>query len=171
MSPQITALIAIVIGLLFCFAGYKIQKMLITIVWFALGFMFANKIGGYFISSTNLLLVIEIIVGIIVGSLGYKLEKLALCIAVAYLVYITIGPYIKGFEKEVTFIIHIGVSLLVGILSTLFIKPILIVVSSIAGANIIKYYLPTLITLSSNVLLIVVIVIAILGILAQFKIR
>lgn len=171
MTPEITAIIAILIGLLFCFAGYKIQKLLITIVWFVIGFVLAEKIGGNFIESKNLLLVIEIISGFIIGSVGFKLEKLALCIAVAYLVYITIGPYITGFEQGVEIIIHFGVSLLIGILSTFFIKPILIIVSAIAGANIIKVYLPTLVALSSNILLIVVVVIAVLGILTQFKTR
>lgn len=169
MTPEITAVIAILIGLLFCFAGYKIQKLLITIVWFVIGFILANKVGGYFISSSNLLLVIEIITGIIVGSIGFKLEKLALCISVAYLVYITIGPYIPNVEKGVEIIIHFGVSLLVGLLSTFFIKPILIIVSSIAGAHIIKYYLPTLVTIPANYLLICVVVIAVVGVLAQFK--
>lgn len=171
MTPEITAIIAILIGLLFCFAGYKIQKLLITIVWFVLGFILAKEIGGHFIESSNLLLIIEIISGLIIGSVGFKLEKLALCIAVAYLVYITIGPYITGFEQGVEIIIHFGVSLLVGILSTFFIKPILIIVSSIAGANIIKYYVPTLIAIPANYLLIGVVVIAVLGILAQFKTR
>ena len=171
MTPEITAIIAILIGLLFCFAGYKVQKLLITIVWFVIGFILAGKIGGYFISSANLLLVIEIITGIIIGSLGFKLEKLALCISVAYLVYITIGPYITGFEKGVEIIIHFGASLLIGILSTFFIRPILIVVSSIAGAHIIKYYVPTLVTVPANYLLIAVVVIAVIGALVQFKTR
>lgn len=171
MTPEITAIIAILIGLLFCFAGYKIQKLLITIVWFIIGVVLANKIGGYFIDSRNLLIVVEIITGIIIGSVGFKLEKLALSIAVAYLVYITIGPYITGFEPGLTLIIHAGISLLIGILATFFIRPILIIVSSIAGASIIKMYLPAIVTLSSNVLLIVTVVIAILGILAQFKTR
>lgn len=169
MTPEISALIAILIGILMCFAGFKIQKLFISLVWFVIGFSLAKYIGGNFIENSQMLLAVEIIVGIIVGSLGFKLEKLALFIAVSYLVFKTIGPYITGLDKGVALIVQGGISLLVGALSTLFIKPILIIVSSIAGANIIKAYLPTLIGLSSNIILIIVIVIAVLGALVQFK--
>lgn len=169
MTPEITAVIAIIIGLIFCFAGYKVQKLLITIVWFAIGFVLANKIGANFIEAKNVLLIVQIISGVVFGSLGFKLEKLALCIAVAYLVYTTIGPYITGFEKGVTIIVQFGIAAFIGILSTFFIKPILIVVSSFAGANLLKIYVPSLVTVPANILLIVVIVVAVLGALVQFK--
>jgi hypothetical protein len=102
--------------------------------------------------------------------LGFKLEKLALAIAVAYLTYITIGPYITGFEKGVTLIIHCGISIGAGILATFFIKPILIVVTAIAGATLIKQQLPIIIpSLNSQLVLIASIVIAVFGLLTQFK--
>ncbi len=169
MTPEIKALIAILIGLVLCFSGYKIQKLVITLAWFLIGATLTKYVGSYFIANNNLLLLIQIIVGIILGSVGFKLEKLALFIAVSYLVFITIGPYITGMEEGVNFIIQGGIALLIGALSTFFIKPILIVVSSLAGANIIKSSLPLLINLSSNILTIIIIVIAFLGILVQFK--
>ncbi len=169
MSPEISAIIAILIGLVMCFGGFKIQKILITLVWFVIGAALAKYLGSYFIDNNQMLIIVEIIVGFIVGSIGFKLEKLALFIAVSYLTFKTIGPYITGLESGVALIVQGGISLLIGALSTFFIKPILIVVSSIAGASIIKSYLPALISLSSNVVLIIVVIIAVLGILFQFK--
>lgn len=130
-----------------------------------------KEIGAHFISNNNLLLLLQIISGIVLGSVGFKLEKLAVCIAISYLTYITITPYITGFEKEVMTIMHFGISLLLGILSTLFIKPILVIVSSFAGANIILHYLPLLITLDYNLLLIIAIIIGVMGVLVQFKVE
>lgn len=169
MTPELTAVIAIIIGLLMCFGGFKIQKLLITLVWFVIGAALAKYVGGYFIDNDKILIAVEIVVGIIVGSVGFKLEKLALFIAVAYLTFKTIGPYITGVEKGVALIIQGGIALFVGALSTFFIKPILIVVSSIAGASIIKSYIPVFVTLAPNVLLILIGIIAIMGILVQFK--
>lgn len=169
MNFDIETLIILGISLILCFFGFKVQKLVVTLAWFALGFTVAGAIGGNFLDG-NTLLIVEIVVGIILGSLGYKLEKLALAIAVAYLTYISIGPYITGFEEGVKLIIHIGGSLLAGILATFFIKPILIGVTSIAGATLIQRYLPVLIpAIPTQVALIIAIVIAVLGLLTQFK--
>ncbi len=169
MNFDIETLIILGISLILCFFGFKVQKLVVTLAWFALGFTVAGAIGGNFLDG-NTLLIVEIVVGIILGSLGYKLEKLALAIAVAYLTYISIGPYITGFEEGVRLIIHIGGSLLAGILATFFIKPILIGVTSIAGATLIQRYLPVLIpAIPNQVALIIAIVIAVLGLLTQFK--
>lgn len=169
MNLDITALIILGISLILCFFGFKVQKLVITLAWFALGFTVAGAIGSNFLDGSTLLIV-EIVVGIILGSLGYKLEKLALAIAVAYLTYISIGPYITGFEEGVRLIIHIGGSLLAGILATFFIKPILIGVTTIAGATLIKQYLPVVLpVVPPQIALIIAIVIAIFGLLTQFK--
>lgn len=169
MDPKLTALIAIAVGLILCLFGFKIQKFVITLAWFVLGFTIAEKIGSNFITSSNTLLLIEVISGIVLASLGYKLEKLALCIAVAYMSFETVGTFITGFDQLMTFAIQLGVSILLGILSTLFLKPILIVITSIAGAALIKSYLPVFIALEANVLLIIAAVIAIMGFLIQLK--
>ncbi len=169
MNLDVTALIVLGISLLLCFFGFKVQKLVITLAWFALGYTLAGAVAGLFLTG-NVLLITQIVVGIILGSMGYKLEKLALAIAVAYLTYISVGPYIKGFEEGITLIIHVGVSLGAGILATFFIKPILIGITSIAGATLIQRYLPVIIpSLTSQIVLIISIVIAVLGLLTQFK--
>lgn len=169
MDPRITALIAIIIGAVLCIAGFKIQKLVITLAWFAIGFSLAGQVCANFIESSNMILIIQLVVGLILGSMGYKLEKIALAIAVGYLTYTSIGPYIVGFNETMTFVIHIGISIIVGILSTLFIKPIVICVTSVAGATIIKNYIPIFIALEPSVLTIIFIGSAILGILTQLK--
>ena len=169
MDSRIIALIAIIIGIVICLAGFKIQKLVITLAWFALGFYIAGQIGGNFIEASTNLLIIQVVTGLILASLGYKLEKLALAIAVGYLTYSSIGPYITGFEGNMVIAVQIGISILVGILSMLFIKPIVIVVTSVAGATLIKTYLPTFIALQSSVLTLIFIGCVAIGIIAQLK--
>lgn len=160
---------AILVGIVLCTNGFKIQKLLITIAWFCIGFLLSSLIVPNFIDSNNICLIINFVVGILLGSIGYKLEKLAILIAVAYLVYSSIGPYIKGLDPNIALLIHYGVSLLVGVLATFFIKPIMIITSSLAGSNLIKTYVPTLIAIPGNILTIIVIVIFAAGIIIQFK--
>lgn len=169
MSVEIEALIAILLGLLFCFGGYKVQKFLITVVWFLIGFQVVKLIGPIFISNSDTLLIIELVGGFILASVGFKLEKLALFVTVAYLTFITVSPYITGFEKEINLIVQGVVSLIAGGLSILFIKPILIVATGISGAGVIYQALPVIVNLDNQILLIAAIVIAVLGILVQFK--
>ena len=169
MEINATTIIALVLGVVLCFYGFKIQKLVITLAWFALGFVLSGQICANFINSETTLLIVKVVVGILLASAGYKLEKLALCIAVAYLTYGAIGSYITGFDATMTIVIQVGISIVVGILSTLFIKPILIGVTSIAGSALIKQYLPTLITLQPNVLTIIVLLIAVVGIVVQLK--
>lgn len=169
MDARITALIFIGVGLVLCLYGFKIQKLVITLAWFGVGYSIAGYVGGNFIEAANILLIVKVVSGLILASMGYKLEKLALCIAVAYLVYTSIGPYITEYEGAMAFAIQLGISLVVGILSTLFIKPILICITSIAGATIVKQYIPTFITLQPNILFIGFIVLAVCGILIQLK--
>ncbi len=169
MELNTTALIAILIGLVICFYGFKIQKLVIALASFALGFTLSGAIASNFIDSNTALMVIKIVFGLILASIGFKLEKLALCLAVAYLTYGSIGSYITGFESNMKLAIQIGLSLVVGITSTLFIKPILICITSIAGSALIKQYLPTMITLDPKILTIIVIVIAVSGIITQLK--
>ncbi|MBE6145890.1 MAG: hypothetical protein E7171_04635 [Firmicutes bacterium] len=169
MNLDTTALITLGISLIMCFLGFKVQKLVITLAWFVIGYRLGGVVGGNFLDG-NTLLITQIVVGIILGSLGYKLEKLALAIAVAYLTYISIGPYITGFEEGIRLIIHIGGSLLAGILATFFIRPILIGITAIAGATLIRENLPIVIpSITSQIALITAIVIAVLGLLTQFK--
>jgi len=169
MTKEIISIFAILIGIICCFFGYKVQKILITIVWFTLGFTLSNKIGTYVIDSQNLLWLIDIIIGVIIARIGFKLEKLALFIAISYVTFITMGPYIKGVEEGLSFIITGSISLMIGAFSLFIMKPILIIISSIAGANLIKIYLPSLITIPANILIIFIIVLAIFGVIVQFK--
>ncbi len=169
MDSRITATIAIIIGAALCLSGFKIQKLVITLAWFAIGFSLSGQLCSNFIEADNILLIVQLVVGCILGSLGYKLEKLALAIAVAYLTYTSIGPYIKGFEGNLAIAVQVGISILVGILSTLFIKPIVICVTSVAGASLIKEYIQVFITLEPTILTVIFLACAAIGILSQLK--
>ncbi len=169
MTSEIKALIAILLGLLFCFSGYRVQKFLITVVWFVIGYEIVRLVCSEYITNKDTLLIIEIIAGFILASVGYKLEKLALFVTVAYLTYITISPYITFFSKEMNLLAQGVAALLMGGLSIILIKPILIIATSVSGASIFYQYLPVIVNLDAKILLIVAVVIAVLGIIVQFK--
>ena len=87
MPEQVMSLIFLIVGILLCFFGFKIQKMLITVAWFLIGYNLVGYANGYFhlIADDTILIIVSIVVGLLLSGVGYKIEKLALFIAVAYL--------------------------------------------------------------------------------------
>lgn len=171
MPEQAMSLIILIAGLLLCFFGFKIQKVLITVAWFLIGYNLAGYVNGLLnlITDGTVLIIVCIVVGLLLAGVGYKLEKIALFIAVAYLAFTSIGSYIPIEDVRIAFMIKGAVALIIGALSTLFIKPILIGVSSIAGGAILKDYIPLFITIPTNILSILVLVIVIAGVIVQIK--
>ena len=169
MPDQVMSLIILIMGILLCFFGFKIQKMLIMVAWFLIGYNLVGYANGYFhlITDSTVLIIVSIVVGILLA--GVKLEKIALFIAVAYLTFTSIKAYIPIEDPRIALLVQGALSLVAGALSTLFIKHILIGVSSFAGGALIKQYLPVFITIPANILLILVIVIAVAGVLVQLK--
>jgi hypothetical protein len=169
MPEQVMSLIFLIVGLLLCFFGFKIQKMLITVAWFLIGYNLVGYANDYFhlISDSNILILVSIVVGLLLSGVGFKLEKLALFIAVAYLTFTSIKAYIPIDDPRILLLVQAALALIAGALSTLFIKPILIGVSSFAGAALVKEYLPLFITIPANILLIIVIVIAVAVVIVQ----
>lgn len=171
MPEQVMSLIILIAGVLLCFFGFKIQKMLITIAWFLIGYNLVGYINGLvnIISDGTILVIACIVVGLLLAGVGYKLEKIALFIAVAYLAFTSIGSYIPIEDARIALLIQGAAALVIGALSTLFIKPILIGVSSIAGGAILKDYVPLFITIPTNILSILVLVVVIAGVVFQIK--
>ncbi len=171
MPEQVMSLIILIMGILLCFFGFKIQKMLIMVAWFLIGYNLVGYANGYFhlITDSTVLIIVSIVVGILLAGAGFKLEKIALFIAVAYLTFTSIKAYIPIEDPRIALLVQGALSLVAGALSTLFIKHILIGVSSFAGGALIKQYLPVFITIPANILLILVIVIAVAGVLVQLK--
>ena len=119
MDNNILAIGAILIGLALCTSGFKIQKLIITLAWFAIGYVLAGYVLPYFDLSSQINTIIQIVVGLIVGSLGFKLEKLAILIAVAYLVYGSLNIKINNLDPNMVLVIRLVISTLLGILATL----------------------------------------------------
>lgn len=169
MDPRITAVIYLIAGLLLILSGFKIQKLVLTITWFFIGYNLAHKIGANFIGADNILLLVSVVAGFILASIGFSLEKAAIAITVAYITYKVVGPYLTGMDKNVLLITRVGLSLIVGILSLLFVRPILIITTTILGSELITVGAKTLITMSNPVPIIIFIVALLIGLSVQFK--
>lgn len=167
---DLITVISIVIGVILTFFGYKIQKAVITLAWFLIGFGISNYICPNFITNEYLLLGVNIIVGLLLSSIGFKLEKLALVIAIAYFTYSCINGMVNIGEPTINFIIEITISMIIGALSLLVFRPIIICVTAGYGTSLIKANVLSLINPVPNIaVLIASIIVFGLGILYQFN--
>ena len=169
MLNSIHPIILIVVGSVISLFGYKIQKLVLTLGCFALGYTISSNICPNFITDSTTIIIVNIIAGIIIASLGYKIEKLAVAGTVAYLVYTSLTTYAGIIPYEMTNVIKLIASLVCGIIALLLIKPILIITTSIGGISILLNGLVTYITIPSNIYFIVLICAILLSTIIQFK--
>lgn len=169
MDLIVTPLVAIIIGIVLCFFGYKVQKALIVLGWFLIGYQIAKGVCVNFIDAEQVLVIVSAIIGLLFSLLGLRLEKLAIFIAIAYFAYGAVIPYITYFEPIVNILIAVLVGIVVGLIALKLIKPIIILVTAAYGATLIKTYLPKLVTLPAIVLTIGFFVLLVAGIVTQAK--
>ncbi len=116
LNVLIAGIIALLIGIAFCFAGYRFFRILIAIWGFLAGFLltaqaFAISSNGHFLVSI-VGLVIALIVGLVFALLAYYLYVAAVVILCA-----SVGFWVgTGLMTAFGFGIHSGPALIVGII-------------------------------------------------------
>ena len=163
--------IMFLIGLVFLFEGYKIERIIITILWFVLGF---KDVLGMFNYSVGVVpIVIEVIVGLCFASVGFKLERIAFFIAVAYAAFIAIPNYFVLDNSILFFAVRVLVAVAVGLLAIKFRALIYTLIASFLGATLMKRAIFILFpSLSPGIVTAInigVIVLVVIGILSQIQ--
>lgn len=171
MNFNLLAIIFIIIGLILAYYGYKVQKILIIIACFGFGYTLGGELLAGAIADEKILILVQALIGFVTALLGLKIERLACFLGVAYLAYSAIGAYLPPIETEaIRIMIQVGLALIVGALATMFIKHIIIIASAIYGAGLIQQHVPTIIPSTPTlVLTIITVLIAVTGIIFQFK--
>lgn len=169
MNVECTPLILCIIGLILCLCGYKIQKVVITLTWFLLGFNISAGLLPYLISNETTVLVTSLVIGVVLGILGFSLEKLALFITVSYLSYLFLENILDFETLYLNILIRAGGALLIGALSILLLKPILISVSILGGVSVIYANFPLLVNVSEKANIIICIAIVVFSFVYQIK--
>lgn len=169
--------IMFLIGLVFIFEGYAIEKVVITVIWFLLGFNIAKDILGLFNFSTGIIpFIIEIIVGACFAAVGFKLDRIAFFIAVAYAAFIAIPQYFVLDNKIIFFIVKLVVAVIIGLLAVRFKSVIFVIMSSLLGATLMKRailvlfpVLPTGVMTAVNTAVIILVIIGLLSQLEEYQ--
>ena len=164
--------IMFLVGLIFIFEGYRIERVIITILWFLLGFNIAKDILAMFEFSTGIVpLIIEVIVGSCFAAVGYKLEKIAIFVAVAYGAFYLIPNYFVLDNNFVYLVVRLLIAFIIGLLAVKFRIIVYILIASMLGATLMKEAIlilfPALTTDVMAAINIGVIILVIIGLFSQ----
>src|SRR5689334_14351915 len=116
INVLIAGIIALLVGMAFCFAGYRFFRFLIAIWGFLTGFLLtaqvlSNSAGGH-LQLSPLGLIIAVIVGLVLAALAYYLYVAAVVILGA-----SVGFWIgTGLVAAVGYGSHSALALLVGVI-------------------------------------------------------
>jgi Domain of unknown function (DUF4203) len=145
LSVLVVAILALLIGLAFCFSGYRFFRLLIAIWGFFAGFLLttqavAASAGGHVLVSA-LGLIIAVIVGLVVAALAYSLYVAAVLILGASIgFWIGTGLMVAiGYSSQSVLALLVGiivaVILVLLILALNLAKLLIIISTSLGGAS------------------------------------
>ncbi len=162
---RLFACVSLVIGAVECFAGFKIMKAMMAIWGFFIGAMLGVVIG-VLAESAALGIILVLVFGIGLAVLSFKLYLAGIFILTAFLT--TIALYIMFENIFIALLFGIGV----GVLAIYFVKPVVIITTSVSGAGIILSSAYLLMDLGLNASPIVTVIlwipIALVGIAVQY---
>lgn len=165
---NLTNIMALIIAIITCFFGYKLNKALITILGLILGFWLSVTYLPSIIDSQTIIYIISIIIAIFAGLISYKLYLVGIFFLCFIAAYILCEPL--GLTDNIQIIFGLIVGIFAGILGVKFTKPLMIISTSLSGSSIISKTLFSILNFQNNILIFIIsIIFTILGITYQFK--
>ena len=164
----ITEILLILIGAVECFAGFKTRKAMIAVWGFFLGAAIGVAVGIAF-GSSAVSVCASLILGVGVAVLAYKFY-----LAGVFLLTGTL-TYLAALLLSQSYIIAIAPAVAAGVLSVLFVRPVIIVSTSISGAAVLSVAAWMMIGMNPDnfhipmvLIYVLMIIVAAAGVMCQF---
>ena len=167
-TQTIILIVSLIIGILSCFMGYRLHRIVVMVI----GFYFGYKIGDIFLpqvmSDASLIPIISVIIGIFVGYMAFSMYLLGIFVLCFMVAYTICGSFIE--LEMLKIIIGAVAGVIVGIIGVNYVRPIMIILTSLIGGFLISGSGLDLLNIDNTVIYILIgLVLAILGALAQFR--
>ena len=169
---SIAFVIVLIIALLHCFLGYKLQKVWITVVGFFVGLVLGSVISGFTIGSKVkpfVIVLIGLAAGIIIGFVAFKLYTAGVFIWIAGLTFVMVTRLFTEKYETVAIVVGIVAAILFGILAVVFMRSVIIALTAINGGFTAVTMLMEKINFDGKIwILIMALVLTALGMAVQF---
>lgn len=133
----IMPLVAILIGVVLAFGGYRLKRIAMSIIWFVIGFSLVAHFAPNLIADPFWQMVLQIAVGAILALVGISIEKLAVSLTAGIVVTWFIIQHFGPVTSWVLPCIAIACGVVAGTIAVWMMKPAIIIFTAIEGANLI----------------------------------
>lgn len=154
--PGWTNYIALVVGLIGCFFGYKLLKFWISLLGFLAGWLVGYMVVENFVENLSIAIVAGTAVGLISGFAAYRLY-LAGVFCVALLGVLSLASLIPAEGKTLKLVLLIAgivAGIIVGSFAVRFVRPVIIVSTAVQGAIIAVIEFRKIMQVESSLLLV-----------------
>lgn len=178
INVTVTPIIAIIIGLILAFAGYRLKRIAMAIIWFVIGYSFVGQIAPNLIEDPFWQMILRIAAGAILSMIGLSIEKLAVSLTTGVVVTWFIIQHFGPVTDWTLPCIAIAIGVVAGTIAVWAMKPAVIVFTGIEGANLLATNILALIPAeilgklpfdSGLLFTIVFVIIAVVGITSQWQ--
>lgn len=155
-------IISIIISFTTILFGYKLNKFLIAILGFIIGFNIINDIIAPMALNETLTLIIPILGALSIALISFKLYLAGVFILCFLATYYLCNIYLP---LENLKIISVILGIILGIIGIKFTRPMIIIFTSISGSSL----LVDALNIDSYISILIIIILSVFGIYFQFK--
>lgn len=179
-AMMFVAVFSLIFGLLQCFLGYKITKIMYAILGFILGWVLTFLVGGTMMLSASsgsggaqpiLLILIGLVLSILLAFLMFKIYLVGVFISQFFLsfgVFILVLAALTKKADQTTVLLSLALALAVAVISVILVRPVIIICTAWSGGMSVGSALAMLLRLENPIGLVLGIVAAIGGMVVQF---
>lgn len=136
-NVPIAPLIAILIGVVLAFGGYRLKRIAMSIIWFVIGYSLVKNFAPNLIADPFWQMVLQIAAGAILSLVGLSIEKLAVSLTAGIVVGWFVIQHFGPVTSWVLPAIAIAAGAVAGMIAVWMMKPAVIIFTAIEGANLI----------------------------------
>lgn len=130
-----TGIIGLVIGLFLLFFGYRLKKIAITVIWFLIGFWLVSLFVDKIVADEMWQLILCGVGGLVLGMFGMTIEKIAVFASVGFAFFMSAMNAFGPATDWTLPVICVAIGVVAGVIAVWFIKPMVIIATSIQGAQ------------------------------------
>ena len=127
---------AAVLGLVYCFFGYRSIRLITAIVGFMIGLVAGIIVAVNLELTQPLDIVVPLAIGVVLALLNFFLYKLGMFVAVFFVTMSVTTSLLLAYvslEENVSLIIGLAAGLVFAILAVIFVKPVVIIMTALMG--------------------------------------
>lgn len=144
-SIPLELIIAVLVGLLTCFAGYRIKRIAFAIIWFIIGYWLVKTYLPNVVEDPFWQWILQVAAGALLSLVGLSIEKLAVGLTAAVVVGHFILQHFGPATDWVLPAVAIAIGVVAGAIAVALMKPAIIIYTAFFGANLLSTAIVSLI--------------------------